>query len=105
MKVRQTLQHFGYRMRTISGRNLQEIRGASSLEDILADMSLDDLNRVIYRCDAEEKDDGKGFGTYDIPKHGRLPYCGLQGRLLCTFDHTGLSIQARSASGTDLVTV
>ena len=79
LKVRQSLSHFGYRMRTISGRNLQEIRGGSSLEDLLTDMSLNDLNRVLYRCDGEEKDDGKGFGAYDVPGHGPLAYCGLQG--------------------------
>jgi glycogen debranching enzyme len=79
MKVRQSLSQFGYRVSTISGRSLQEIQGGSCLADVLIAMTLNDLNRVLYRCDAEEKDDGKGFGAYDIPGFGALPYCGLQG--------------------------
>ena len=49
-------------------------------------MSLGDLNRVLYRTDEEEKSDGLGFGTYHIPDHGNLPYCGLQGSLLYLLD-------------------
>ena len=78
LKVRQCLAQFGYRMRTISGRNLSEL-STTELENIVCKMSLDDLSRVLYRCDAEERDDGKGFGTYNIPGHGTLPYCGIQG--------------------------
>ncbi|KAJ8965550.1 hypothetical protein NQ314_004050 [Rhamnusium bicolor] len=35
-------------------------------------MTLADLNRTIYRCDQEERDEGFGFGTYYIPNFGPL---------------------------------
>lgn len=44
------------------------------------DVGLADLNIIIYRCDAEERDlsDNKD-GVYNIPGHGPLVYAGLQG--------------------------
>ncbi|ESO09331.1 hypothetical protein HELRODRAFT_109597 [Helobdella robusta] len=77
MKTRQILSGFGYQMKTLSSRKVSLT--ASPLEVILQEMSLNDLNRVLFRSDAEERDDGKGFGAYDIPRFGRLTYCGLQG--------------------------
>ncbi|XP_066992681.2 glycogen debranching enzyme [Anabrus simplex] len=57
----------------------------SELESIVSRLSLADLNRVLYRCNEEEQDEGKGFGAYDIPGFGPMVYCGLQGllSLLC----------------------
>ncbi|XP_044753239.1 glycogen debranching enzyme [Coccinella septempunctata] len=46
---------------------------------VIKKLELRDLNRVLYRCDQEERDEGKGFDTYDIPNHGKLVYAGLQG--------------------------
>ncbi|QUC19366.1 uncharacterized protein UV8b_03607 [Ustilaginoidea virens] len=43
-------------------------------------LSLIDLNFLLYRCEAEELDSNGGRdGTYDIPGHGKLVYAGLQG--------------------------
>jgi glycogen debranching enzyme len=43
-------------------------------------LDLVDLNFVLYRCEAEERDASDGAdGVYDIPGHGKLVYAGLQG--------------------------
>ncbi len=44
------------------------------------EVNLTDLNFILYKCDAEERDasDNKD-GTYNIPDHGNLVYAGLQG--------------------------
>ena len=45
-----------------------------------SDLSLIDLNFMMYRCEAEEQDASNGRdGVYDIPGHGKLVYAGLQG--------------------------
>ena len=51
------------------------------LDAIIANLSLSDLNRVLYRADPEEQDDGNGGGVYVLPDTGPLVYCGLQGQL------------------------
>lgn len=77
LQLRTALSQFGYRMRSYSGSRLM-VKG-SDFRSIVQRMSLADINRVLYRCDAEERDDGKGFGSYNVPDHGNLVYCGLQG--------------------------
>lgn len=43
-------------------------------------LSLVDLNFVLYRCDAEERDfSGGKDGVYNVPNFGPLVYAGLQG--------------------------
>jgi len=50
-----------------------------SFFDIVSDLSLIDLNRVLYRCHEEEEKEGWGGGVYEIPGFGKFVYCGLQG--------------------------
>lgn len=49
------------------------------LNKIIQDMTLVDLNTVLFCCDEEEKSDGKGISVYDIPGWQKLPYCGIKG--------------------------
>lgn len=51
----------------------------TDLYQITRKMSLADLNRAIFRCDKEERDEGHGFDTYNIPNFGFMVYAGLQG--------------------------
>lgn len=78
LQVRQLLAQFGYRMRTFSARNLEEIKGGD-IEVAIARLTLNDLNRILFRCENEEVDDGKDIGAYFIPNYGPMLYCGLQG--------------------------
>ncbi|KAJ9590614.1 hypothetical protein L9F63_016384, partial [Diploptera punctata] len=54
----------------------------AELEEIVSRLSLEDLNRALYRCEEEERDESKGAcGAYNIPGFGSMVYCGLQGFL------------------------
>ncbi|XP_066539576.1 glycogen debranching enzyme-like [Hoplias malabaricus] len=48
-----------------------------SLEFLMSKLSLAELNMLLFRCDAEEQDDGGG--CYNIPSWMTLKYGGLQG--------------------------
>ena len=53
---------------------------ASGAEEAFGQLDMVDLNFVLYRCDAEERDSSGGQdGAYTIPDHGQLVYAGLQG--------------------------
>lgn len=52
----------------------------SGAKEAFAELDLIDLNFLLYRCEAEERDASDGQdGVYDIPSHGKLVYAGLQG--------------------------
>ena len=78
INVRKLLSQFGYRMKTFSARRMSVIQGAQ-LESFITSLSLNDINRILFRCDGEERDDGKNFGAYNLAFYGDLKYCGLQG--------------------------
>ena len=52
----------------------------SGASKAFGELSLIDLNLVLYRCESEERDwSGGSDGVYDIPNYGPLLYAGLQG--------------------------
>ncbi len=52
----------------------------SGADEAMAKLDLVDLNVVLYRADGEERDITQGEdGTYSIPNHEQLTYCGLEG--------------------------
>ncbi|CAF1046004.1 unnamed protein product [Adineta steineri] len=64
--------------------NLKELikqftNSSSQFNKIIKELTLIDLERILYRSSDEEQADGKGFDVYLIPDYGKLNYCGLQG--------------------------
>lgn len=52
----------------------------SGAAEAFGELDLIDLNFLLYRCEAEERDASDGRdGVYDIPGYGKLVYAGLQG--------------------------
>ncbi|KAI6010692.1 glycoside hydrolase family 13 protein [Pisolithus orientalis] len=52
----------------------------SGAESAFGGLDLAELNVVLHRADAEERDaTGGKFGVYDVPGAGSLTYCGLEG--------------------------
>lgn len=52
----------------------------SQTKEAVNGLSLLDLNAVLYRCDAEERDFTRGqHGVYNVPGYGPLVYAGLHG--------------------------
>jgi glycogen debranching enzyme len=48
--------------------------------DAAKNLTLNDLNALLYRCDAEERDASNGEnGVYEIPNYGKLVFAGIQG--------------------------
>lgn len=45
----------------------------------IAPLNLLDLNRILFRCDEEERSDNFGIGVYNFQGWDSLKYCGLQG--------------------------
>ncbi|KAI5804214.1 hypothetical protein DFH27DRAFT_481099 [Peziza echinospora] len=52
----------------------------SGAKEAVSKLDFVDLNFLLYRCEAEERDSSGGKdGTYNIPGHGNIVYSGLQG--------------------------
>lgn len=52
----------------------------SGAKAAMEELNLVDLNFLLYKSEPEERDASGGTdGVYDIPKHGKLVYAGLQG--------------------------
>ena len=66
--------------------NQESYNKIDELDAIIGNLSLSDLNRVLYRADPEERDDGNGGGVYVLPDTGALVYCGLQGQYIPTIE-------------------
>jgi len=81
LNMRKVLTQFGYRTKTFSARNVTEVL-QGELEQVAETMTLNDFNRLLFRCDSEERDDGKGFGAFVLDNYGPLKYCGLMGSLV-----------------------
>lgn len=56
----------------------QKLNDTSKLKSVIADLTFDELNIVLYRCSNEEESDVKS-GCYSLPNTGTLVYAGLQG--------------------------
>jgi glycogen debranching enzyme len=51
----------------------------SQFNSIVKELTLIDLERILYRSSIEEQSDGKGFDVYTIPDYGQLIYSGIYG--------------------------
>lgn len=52
----------------------------ADLHDVISCLDFSDLNKTLYRCDEEERDETQGkFGVYNVPGYGPFVYAGLQG--------------------------
>ena len=48
----------------------------SEINSIVSNLSLNDLNFVLFRCNQEETDDINS-GAYELPNIGKMNYCGI----------------------------
>ncbi|XP_053549692.1 glycogen debranching enzyme isoform X1 [Bombina bombina] len=84
-KLRSHLVQFTPHFRSGS---LQDEQASSILKVPLATtcakLTLADLNQVLYRCEAEEQEDGGG--CYSVPNWSPLKYAGLQGMMSVMMD-------------------
>jgi len=52
----------------------------SRSQEAFSELSLVDLNVILYRADGEERDaTDEVYGVYDVPGLGKNVYCGLEG--------------------------
>eukprot|EP00158_Paraphelidium_tribonemae_P007656 Partr_v1_DN28316_c0_g1_i2_m78910 putative Glycogen debranching enzyme len=74
------------------------------LSEACASLEAEELNIVLFRSDAEERDLTEGHGVYDIPGVGLLPFAGLQGWIsllekICSANDLGHALCSHLRSG------
>ena len=89
LEIRRGLGQFGYLMRSYSGRTMfDESFDTSNFRAIVGNLTLSDLNTVLFRYKSEEEADGNGFGVYNIPHLGDMTFCGLRGNGIKLLNHS-----------------
>jgi len=74
------ISHLGRLVERFNMRCLNDLSTVDhDFDRIVSRLSLADLNRALFHCEEEERDEGHGFGAYNIPGFGSTVYCGLQG--------------------------
>lgn len=74
-----TLPHFARIEELVTSFRNENGEKYEEVKSIISKLDLNDLNYAIYRCDQEDRDMGKGLGTYNIPNFESMVYCGTQG--------------------------
>jgi glycogen debranching enzyme len=79
-------EHFPPGSILVFGTQLQQVDTSldrfcvSNAQNVFGELGMLELNAMLYRADGEERDATQGeFGAYDVPGHGELAYCGLEG--------------------------
>lgn len=74
------IAHLGRLVERFNVRSLNDLSSVDhDFDRIVSRLTLADLNRALFHCEEEERDEGHGFGAYNIPGFGSTVYCGLQG--------------------------
>ncbi|OQR68221.1 glycogen debranching enzyme-like [Tropilaelaps mercedesae] len=68
--ARGLLRPFGYFKNPVQVPN--------GVTEIIEALDLGDINRILFRCDQEERSDGFGFSAYNLAQVGPMIYCGFQ---------------------------
>jgi glycogen debranching enzyme len=64
----------------ISEDTIENLENDEILKTILENLTLNDLNQIMFSCEAEERANrGPEHGVYDLPGHGKFPYAGFAG--------------------------
>ena len=64
---------------------LCNLRFSRNLQEIIENLTLKDLNHVLFKCEQEEKDGDPQRGVYNLEGYGNLKYAGLQVNEHCQY--------------------
>lgn len=65
--------------RGLAAAAAEQAASKETLLMLLERLSLNDMNRLLFRSNLEEHEDPHNGGAYSIQSFGELAYCGLQG--------------------------